>query len=194
MVELRNNAKKYYLLSVLLLTGITSCFAQTDTTTQQTSVTTLKKIIVGVESGFEWEQKISRTSTLSFFGGIGVGFASSEVSFAAFQTKIIAGPSGYVAFKKYYNLHQRVRIGRSITNNAGNFLFAHAEIYLPVENQNYTNLLFSLGWGMQRPVSKRLNIELQVGITQHVLYDNPQKGPYSRFHPFTNVLSISYLL
>jgi hypothetical protein len=186
--------KYLMLLGIAICSSVTEGFSQHDSIASHPTVTTLKKITIGLDSGLEWEQKISSKSTLTLFAGIGVGFASSEVSANAFKTNIIAGPTSYIAYKYYYNLQRRSNNKKTTGNNAGNFFILHAEVYFPVENQNYTNLLFSQGWGIQRPISKRINFELQLGITEHVFYDDPARGPYVRIHPLTNVMSISFLL
>jgi hypothetical protein len=184
----------YHLQCAILICSTTICFSQTGPSLSMPSVRTLKKIMVGHDSGFEWEQKLGRTTTLSVFAGIGVGFATSEFGVDALNTKIIAGPTSYIAFKKYYNLDQRLKKGKPVANNSGNFFIGHVEVYFPVKNQNYLGLLFSQGWGIQRSISRRINFELQLGITEHIFYDDPARGPYIRIHPITNMISFSYLL
>jgi hypothetical protein len=192
--------KKKYAYLILICLCWTSVFSQptqdsVKTTNSYASVTSLKKIILGQQTGFEWEQKISRTSTLGIFFGGAFGFVSNEVGLGALQENFAFFPAASAAYKKYYNLQKRANSGKKVNNNTGNFFLFKVDFYFPVENWYYKNLLISQGWGIQRPLGKRINFELQLGITEHfLLSDQPPGEPYFKIHPISTVLSVSYLL
>jgi len=187
-------SKYVYYLTLIFLCLNHSCFSQNvKDTTKYVSVVSLKKIVLGDETGLEWEQKLSKTCTLSLFAGVEFGLSSTDFALSALKTKLGIAPAVYATFKKYYNLQQRVTNKKKINSNSGNFFLFKVDTYFPVENQNYLNILISQGWGIQRSLSKKINFEFELGITEHIFYDNPYRGPYIKLHPIITVLSFTYL-
>ena len=139
---------------IAIIIYVSPILSQTADTSTNHQVTTLLKLTVGQESGFEWEQKISRTATVSLFAGLGVGFLTDDFDYTA---AIAIVPVFNVVYKKYYNLDMRIKNGKSIYHNSGNFLTAKVDIYMPVKDQNYIGIVFSEGWGLQRSINKKIN-------------------------------------
>lgn len=76
--------------------------------------------------------------------------------------------------RHYYNLNKRVRKGKSIANNSGNFLsLALGYDFTPIAYDNmYNNPSVSItpSWGIQRKIGRRFSLETLLGISFR--YDN----------------------
>lgn len=129
--------------------------------------------------GPEWEQKISKTSSINFFAGPILAKAVDGFSFSNFSAKWIISPDIYTEYRNYYNLHRRNDKRKKTLNNSANFLFGRVETFLPVKNQNFFNLLFIQGWGAQRSLSRKISIDCHLGVTEHFYYDKPPHGSFN---------------
>lgn len=139
----------------------------------------LLKLKISWNVGPEWEQKISKLSSVNFFAGPLLGKAVDGFSFSNFKAKWIVEPDIYVEFRNYYNLQRRKDQHRKTRNNSANFLFGRVETFLPIKNQNYFNLLFIEGIGAQRRLRKKITIVGHLGIIEHLYYDRPTKGGFN---------------
>jgi len=139
----------------------------------------LLKLKISWNVGPEWEQKISKTSSINFFAGPILAKAVDGFSFSNFKAKWSVSPDIYAEYRNYYNLHRRNKQHKKILNNSANFLFGRIETYLPVRNQNYFNLLFMEGWGGQRSLTNRITIDWHFGITEHFYFDKPPDGDFN---------------
>jgi len=129
--------------------------------------------------GPEWEQKISKTSCINFFAGAILGRAVDGFSFSNFSAKLIVSPNTYAEYRNYYNLHRRnVKLKKTL-NNSANFLFGRVEAVFPVKNQNFFNLLFIQGWGVQRSLRRKISIDCHLGVIEHFYYDKPPDGGFN---------------
>lgn len=195
MFKLRNIKYRIFLCGLLIYV-LNPCLSQEvgERNNSSVSIHSLKKIMLGIGSGFEAEQKIGRTTSVSLFLGFSTGFATADIGFSALKSKIIISPSTSLAFRKYYSLVRRQQKGKNILNNSGDFVFVHNALFFPAKFQTKSHIAFSIGWGMQRSISNRINMEIQLGITHHTFYYDKSRGPFSKIHPFENSISFSYLL
>lgn len=195
MFKLRNFRTRILLCGLILFT-LTPCISQEifERNDSSVSISSLKKIMLGVGSGLELEQKVGRTTSMCLFLGFSTGFATSDVGLSALKSKIIISPSTSLAFRKYYSLAKRQQKGKDISNNSGDFVFIHSALYFPAKFQTKSHIALSVGWGMQRRISNKVNMEIQLGITHHTYYYDKSRGPFSKIHPFENLISFSYLL
>lgn len=129
--------------------------------------------------GPQLEQKISKSSSINFFAGASLGKAVDGFSFSNFNAKWIVSPNIYAEYRNYYNLLSRNDKKKKTINNSANFLFGRVEVYLPIKNQNFFNLLFIQGWGAQRSLGRKITIDCHVGVIEHVYYD---KSPHGGFN------------
>jgi hypothetical protein len=153
------------------------------------------KATVGMENGLEYEKRINKCTVLDVLAGIGIGYASDEISISKlFTTRLIVTPDLFVEYRNYYNLERRLLNSKKTVNNSANFLFAKIESFLPVKNQNYLNLLFIEGWGLQRSPMKRIGLTYWLGIIEHLYFDKPPRGGfnYVRLEPELTLL-FSYI-
>ena len=134
------------------------------------------KVKVGADDGFEWEQQIGKASVIALFSGITVGQASDSYSSDA---PYIIVPSTYIEYRNYYNIAKRTAKHKNNHNNASNFLYGRIETYFPIKNQNYFGLVLAQGWGAQRSLFKRINMDCHLGIMEHVYYDKPPNGGFN---------------
>lgn len=137
------------------------------------------KLTLSWNFGPEWENKISKTSSIVFFAGPEVGTASDGFSFSNLRDKWIVIPDAYLEYRNYYNLCRRNHQQKKTLNNSANFLFGRVETYFPIKNQNFFNLLLIEGWGAQRCVIRKITVDFHLGITEHFYYDKPPKGGFN---------------
>jgi len=159
------------------------------------------KLKISDNTGLEWEQKISKQSAIDVFAGLFFGLAEDGFSISnnIFNTQLQISPFTYVEYRNYYNLKKRTDRKKDIKNNSANFLFTSlADIY-PIKNQNYFNLLFVEGWGLQRVLGKhslwkKINFDCHLGVAEHFYYDKPPQGGfnYIKIEPKING-SFSYI-
>jgi hypothetical protein len=118
---------------------------------------------------YQWEKPVSRKSVLTLEGGVagGMSFSSGSVSGTEFHYAIV--PEAGIGFRNYYNLDRRFRKGRSVKNNAANFigtdLFVNGNSILSSGNiTTHQAAGLTAAWGMQRSLSSAINFEWQAGI------------------------------
>ena len=173
---------------------------KTDFASLDTSVVNLKKLMVnvlGIEAGFEYEIKLSRKSTISFFAGYLIGRSTNR--YINFNAPLIAAPALYAEYRNYYNLDKRAAENKKVSHNNGNFFLFKTETIFPIKNQNYYNIYVSQGWGISRSLSKRINIDMALGVTEYfILNDNRNQNhiiysPNFKLDPLFK-LNFAYLL
>ncbi len=152
------------------------------------------KLKISLNCGLEYEYKINKTSSINFFGGVLLGPAIDGFSFSNIEAKWRIVPDTYAEYRNYYNLGRRNNHQKRTSNNSANFLFGRVETLFAVKNQNYFNLLFIQGWGAQRRVSRKINLDFHLGIIEHFYYDKPPKGGFNYIYiePLVN-FSFNYV-
>lgn len=146
------------LLSCVLLAGcITSAAGQH---TDSAHVTKVWRAIF-LNPGVELEYPLGRFSTLSAHLGVGYdGLAYADLTYPFPPGEIdpwvsIIAPFADLQYKLYYNLEKRLRTGRSIAYNSGNFFATRLvtrgpSIYERPQRISSLDFTFCLSWGIQR--------------------------------------------
>ncbi|MRG44689.1 hypothetical protein GFS24_06170 [Chitinophaga sp. SYP-B3965] len=116
-----------------------------------------------------YEKSISRNISLNFEAGLNYGFVYSYNSTFGGDFGYTLAPNLSAEARHYYNLDKRLRRGKSITNNSGNFLsLALGYTFTPIAYDNaYNNpsAVLTPSWGMQRGIGKRFSFELLLGFS-----------------------------
>lgn len=166
----------------------------TKDSSKMNDVKSILKFKISWNIGPEWEQEITKTSSINFFVGPSFGKAVDGFSFSNYKAKWIISPAIFSEYRNYYNLHRRKNQQKKTRNNSANFLFGRVEVFLPVKNQNYLNLLFIQGVGVQRCLIRKITIDGHLGIIEHVYYDKPPQGGfnYIKIEPLL-IFSLNYV-
>lgn len=135
------------------------------------SLNKIKAYLLGI--GLEREQKFTKSSTLYFGAAIEsvVPYFPRRPEGASdvlgLDQSFNFAPLLSIGFRNYYNLSDILKKGKSIKNNAGNFVGLEYNLIMPVliTNKSTTTSFSSLSpiWGFQRSISKNKNIELAFG-------------------------------
>ncbi len=161
-------------IAIVLFLNVRTWAQDTTDIQQKSEVRSLNKVkLYLVGFGLEREQKVSKLSTISFRASIEsvVPFfpmqPQNSSDILRFSYSINAAPVLSAAYKYYYNLNRRVRLGKSIQNNRASFAGFEYDLIMPILYNNlYTsNTLssFSPFWGYHESLSKHFNIELDAG-------------------------------
>jgi hypothetical protein len=180
-------SKKYFgfFIGFVLFSGLLKAQQLKDSNNAQ-GLRSFLKLKISDLTGLEWEQKISQQSVIAGFAGLIFGLAEDGFSISQnlFNTRVQISPYVYIEYRNYYNLNKRIARKKNIKNNSANFLYADIVNVYPVKNQNYFNLLFIQGWGMQRVFGKyglwkKINVDCHLGIAEHFYYDKPPYGGFN---------------
>ncbi len=170
------------LIIILLVCGSVRAFAQSPVA--DTALHSLTKIDLSLQGvGLSYEPVVGAKTTIDFAAGIGAGTVVSEdrVEYKFYVLR----PSFYFSInpKFYYNRQKRIQKGKSVINNAGNYIGARM-MYVTSNGSSNSNtrtresLLFNIHWGIQRPLGQRWLFNAHAGLGSAVDVGNG----------FTNVL------
>jgi hypothetical protein len=135
-----------------------------------TSLKTLTKIDIGFQGiGLSYEPRITNKITIDLAAGIGGGNYVSEDR-ADYRWSLLE-PAFYFIInpKFYYNRQRRLKKGKTLLNNAGNYLGARIKYATGNHSTNrnyvtYPALLFNVHWGIQRPLGERWLLNAHAGL------------------------------
>ncbi len=158
VVSVKQSIAVKLLLSCILLAG---CI--TDTAGQHKDSPYVSKAwrIIFLNPGIELEYPLGKFSSLSAHAGIGYdGLAYADLTYP-FQSEktdpwvCIITPFADLQYKLYYNLERRLRAGKSIAYNSGNFFSTRIitrgpSIYERPQRISSLDFTFCLTWGIQR--------------------------------------------
>ena len=124
-----------------------------------------------VNPGVEYEAKISQESTIAFNLGAGYGGSYKELTTSASGWLYMYSPFVDVQFKHFHNLESRIKKGRNITYNSGNFLGVRFLTRGKAFDSNFyrtSDYDFAVGpmWGLQRSYS-RVHILFDIGVNYY---------------------------
>lgn len=158
---------------ILFLLISTFCFSQDKTTVS------VEKSIYGIQTGVLgfWAHNESRLSNeISLRSEIGLDFGFSDNGYS--QTTALI-PSLRVEPRWYYNLGKRIRNGRKISNNSGNFTalnITYNPDWFYISNQDNLNVISTLAfipkWGIKRTVGNHFTYEAGIGIGTFIVLNN----------------------
>ncbi len=138
--------------------------------------------------GLGYEASMSRKTTIIFDAGI--GWTRLIYKYQDSYSIDISFPAVYVSInpRLYYNLDKRVKKGKSISNNAANYigLLLKATTYPIGQNYGPDVLIGSssidLHWGIQRNLGKSWLIDIKTGIGA-----NHNSGYGTNLYPALNI-------
>lgn len=113
----------------------------------------------------ELETRISRKTTLDLSGGIGFGLVSTPRD----GTDVGFFPVFSTQYRYYYNLDKRLRKGKKVSENSGNYLAAVGEIMSgkpiigDLEFVNDYSAVVGAVWGLQRYYNSGFKLDLNLG-------------------------------
>lgn len=129
----------------------------------------LKANLTFLGASASYEKSISKRTSLNFEAGLSYGFFYAYSDFAGETFGYTLAPNLSAEGRHYYNLAKRLRKGKSIMNNSGNFLsLALGYTFTPIAYENaYNNpsVIITPSWGMQRGIGRRFSFELLLGYS-----------------------------
>lgn len=139
----------------------------------------VEKSIFGIQTGFlgAWLHNESKLSNqISLRSEIGLDFGFNDNGYT--QTSVLI-PSIRVEPRWYYNLEKRVKKGRKIANNSGNFLalnITYNPDWFYISNQENLNVISTLAflpkWGIKRTVGNHFTYETGIGIGTFIVLED----------------------
>lgn len=121
--------------------------------------------IIGLS--ISYEKSISRNLTINYEAGLSYSFYVGGGALYGKRFGYELSPIFSIENRWYYNLNERYRKGKKITNNSGNFLSIKAGYRAsPITSKNlYDNpaLVIIPAWGIQRNIGKKISFELAPG-------------------------------
>jgi hypothetical protein len=175
--------KKTVLLFIYSFIGI-SIYAQDENYLQKQFGVEANLVAPGF--GVSYELPISRRFLTDIYGGFGMPIAKGWGSIAIDDGHI--KPYTRIGIKYYYNRDNRVRKGKEINNNRGNFLGLQNKVMYGVVTDDSTVLLNEIHWGVQTEIARNLLLTFQIGGAH---YYTKAKNNY--FSPLLD-LKIKYII
>lgn len=132
----------------------------------------LKANLILLGASASYEKSISKRTTLNLEAGLNYWFSYAYSDYLGSDFGYTLAPVLSVEGRHYYNLNKRVRQGKSIANNSGNFLSVGlGYTFAPIASDMYEDPVVAItpSWGMQRGIGKRFSMELLLGYS--VRYD-----------------------
>lgn len=139
----------------------------------------VEKSIFGIQTGFlgAWVHNESRLSNqLSLRSEIGLDLGFSDNGYN--QTSAFI-PSLRLEPRWYYNLEKRVKKGRKISNNSGNFLalnITYNPDWFSISNEDNLNVISTLAfvpkWGIKRTLGNHFTYEAGIGIGTFIVLED----------------------
>lgn len=171
--------------------------------TEEEPLDHLFKVELGFQGvGLAYELPLSDRWSIDFSSGLGGGYyITNQAGINIQYTWIINDPVIYVKSeaKYHYNRPKRLRKGKSLRNNASNYLAFQTKyttervfsssIASQIEDPLNNTLLNEIHWGIQRPVGQRFLFNLHLGLGVATDYDFNNTSAYPGFG-----LKFSYIL
>jgi len=155
--------KRIILLQLFILTAL-QAIGQEGLKSSQ-----LKANLVVLGASASYEKSISKRTSLNFEAGLNYGFFYAYSAFAGESFGYTLAPTLTAEGRHYYNLDKRVRKGKSIRNNSGNFIsLALGYAFAPIAYDNaYHNPAVAItpSWGIQRAIGRKFSMELLLGYS-----------------------------
>lgn len=159
------------IILILLITNISF--------SQETKSASVEKSIFGIQTGFfgAWIHNESRlTNAISLRSEIGLDLGV-KIDYNGIGTILI--PAIRLEPRWYYNLEKRVKKGRKISNNSGNFLALNIN-YNPdwfyISNEDNLNVISTLAfvpkWGIKRTLGNHFTYEAGIGIGTFIVLED----------------------
>lgn len=144
-----------------------AAFAQKNDSTSYLKPAQFKINALLIGASLSYEQRISRSNTLSLEGAARYGFSYQRSSFAGTDFRYSLSPYIAAEGRHYYHFPQRLAKHKKIMNNSSNFWSLQAGyIFKPISKTDvtYSDGVFIMpSWGIQRSVGKCFSFELALG-------------------------------
>ncbi len=115
-----------------------------------------------------YENRITKHSTINFEAGFNFGFSYSKSIFFGNNFSYIVSPTFSAEYRNYYNILKRIKNNKTTINNSGNFWsfttgFKTRSII--AQNTYDSPVLYLVpAWGIQRSWGKHFNAEARFGV------------------------------
>lgn len=161
---------------------------------QDTRMKSFSKIDFGFSGlGVSYETPLSEKFLFEVGAGLGAGYIIDNETFN--YTWYLDDPSAFLSVhgKYVYNRHTRVKKGKSLNLNSGNFWGLKMKYTTPTLRYSFNSesLLIGLHWGIQRQLSSHFSYQLQTGLGYGL--DVSQYNMGGRLFPDINI-RFSYVL
>jgi hypothetical protein len=135
-----------------------------------------------LDPGFTYEHGLTTNSTL--FSEVGLALAYSYSDY--YGSSFIMTPFIVEEYRYYYNFERRIKKGKNISRNSGNYVGLNAYYsFIPLghENENFVEgSKLSAFYGLQRTSKRGFNVGYQVGVGYEISKsDDDGFTPYLRF-------------
>jgi len=132
--------------------------------------------------GFTYEHGLTTNSTLFTEAGLALAYSYNEY----YGSSFIMTPFISEEYRYYYNFERRIKKGKNIARNSGNYVGLNASYYfvpLGHENENFVGgTQLAAFYGLQRTNRRGFNVEYQVGVAYQISKaDDDGFTPYFRF-------------
>lgn len=174
-------------ITCILLFAAFAANAQT-TLPQTEQLHKIKLSVTGLT--YQWEKPISRKSVFTAEAGAAGGWALHGSSWTGTDFEYYISPYVSAGVRNYYNLDKRFNKGKNVSSNAANFFTGElfgtgpAIIHSDWGNHNVDKnplndyqMGINAAWGIQRNLSKKVNFELQLGVTAATNFKQVAFGP-----------------
>lgn len=175
--------KKIILFIIFFYIGL-SIHAQVDTSLQRQFGVEVNLISPGI--GGSYELPLSRNFLSDFAGGFGLPIVKGWGSIGIDDGRI--NPYTRVGIKYFYNRNNRVKKGKEINNNRGNFIGIQNKMMYGLVTYDATFILNELHWGVQTEIAKKMLLTFQIGGAHYYT-----KEGYNYYSPLLDV-KFKYIL
>lgn len=159
--------KRIILLQLFILTALQAISQEGFKPSLRSSQVKANLLLIGASANYE--KSISRRTSLNFEASLNYGFFYAYNDWDEESFGYTLAPNLSIEGRHYYNLDKRVRKGKSIANNSGNFVsLALGYSFTPIAYDNMYNdpsIAITPSWGMQRGIGKRFSMELLLGYS-----------------------------
>lgn len=128
--------------------------------------------------GFTFEKGVNNNNTVCIETNLSIGFHASGTNSSSenVNTTILISPFLRGQYRHYYNFEKRIRKGKNISLNSGNYLAFSSSYYFDTLGTNdfisiYDGLTLGGVWGFQKTYRNNLNIGANLGLGYNISRD-----------------------
>lgn len=150
--------RKIFLFLFSLL-GVTLLYSQNDVALKKQFGFEVNVVSPGF--GVSYEYPLSKNWLLDLSGGLAMPIIKGWGSFNIDDSSI--NPYTDLELKYYYNRAKRLRKGKEISFNRGNFFGVQSKAMYGLQSAYSTVLMNEIHWGVQTELAKKLLLTFQIG-------------------------------
>lgn len=178
----------------LLLTIISASILFAQTKVESEAKVEKHQFVYNVLTNITYEKSLGSKTTLHFSGPISTGFSYMKSSITIYDYHEKKSEWGYsirpnldMEIRHYYDLNKRLKKGKKIAHNSGNYVAGVVGAAGPaiLKTNNVSDYTFTLGtmWGIQRNYGERFMMNIGIG---------PGVNFYDSFTEFTPLVGLSF--